>query len=151
MFFADPVLAFARICLALKPRARLTMIVWQGREQNEWALEIGRALAADSDAPAIWQPFSLGDPGTTQQVLHTAGFTNVTFDEVHESVFYGVDTEQAFAFVSQFLLVQETLKGLNDGERERARDRLRALLDKHGSSDGVWFDSRAWIVGARAV
>lgn len=40
------------------------MIVWQSREQLEWAVEIRRALAEDSNASAIWQPFSLGDQST---------------------------------------------------------------------------------------
>ena len=114
MFFADPIKAFSNICFALKPFARLVMIVWQTREQNEWALEIPRALAGGEVSPAVWQAFSLGDPSAAKQTLNTAAFIDVTFDEVHEPVFYGADTESALAFVSQFLLVQETLKTFSD-------------------------------------
>jgi hypothetical protein len=32
---------------------------------------------------------------------------------------------------------------------ERALGRLREMLAGHLSGDGVWFDSRAWIVSAR--
>jgi hypothetical protein len=64
---------------------------------------------------------------------------------VHEGVFYGPVTESALAFVSQFLLVQETLRTLSASDRER----LRALLTTHHTRAGVWFDSRAWIVVAR--
>jgi len=31
----------------------------------------------------------------------------------------------------------------------RARARLRETLAAHASGDGIWFDSRAWIVTAR--
>jgi ubiquinone/menaquinone biosynthesis C-methylase UbiE len=155
MFFADPVSAFTRIRLALRPLGRLVMIVWQDREQNEWAVAIQRALAGGEAAPvnasAIWQPFSLGDPRTVKHILHTAGFVDVTFDQVREAVFYGPDTESAFAFVSQFQLVQETLRTLNGSDRERSLDRLRALLAAHHTRSGVWLDSRAWIVAARCA
>jgi SAM-dependent methyltransferase len=155
MFFADPVSAFTSICLALRPLGRLVMIVWQAREQNEWALAIQRALAGGEAAPvnasATCQPFSLGDPRTVRHILRTAGFVEVTFDPVHEAVYYGPDADSAFAFVSQFLLVQDTLKTLHGGERERSLDRLRALLRTHRTRDGVWFDSRAWIIAARCA
>jgi ubiquinone/menaquinone biosynthesis C-methylase UbiE len=149
MFFSDPVAAFSNIRRALKPLGRLVMIVWQTRERNEWATEIPRALAGGEVSPAVWQAFSLGDPAAVRQTLTAAGFSDVTFDEVHEPVFYGADTESAFAFVSQFLLVQETLKTLDESDRKRALDRLRSLLEQHLEPDGVWFDSRAWIIAAR--
>ena len=149
MFFAEPAAAFSNIRFALKPLGRLVMIVWQTREQNEWAIEIPRALAAGEVSPTVWQAFSLGEPGAVKQTLNTAGFVDVAFDEVHEPVFYGADIESAFKFVSQFQLVQEALNTLHDSERKRALERLRALLDTHLTSDGVWFDSRAWIISAR--
>jgi SAM-dependent methyltransferase len=149
MFFADAGKAFSNICSTLKPLARLVMIVWQTREQNEWAVEIPRALAGDEVSPVVWQAFSLGDPSAAKHTLNTAGFIDVTFDEVHEPVFYGADIESAFAFVSQFLLVQETLKTMADSVRKQAQARLRALLEQHLTPNGVWFDARAWIISAR--
>ena len=47
MFFDDPVDAFANIRRALRPAGRLTMMVWQARELNEWAVAIDQALGAD--------------------------------------------------------------------------------------------------------
>jgi SAM-dependent methyltransferase len=153
MFFADPVSAFNNIRLALRPLGRLVMIVWQAREQNEWAMEIQRAVAGGEAAArytaASSQAFSLGDPRTAHDILQTAGFTDVALDEVHEPVFYGHDTESAFAFVSQFLSVREALSSLNENAREHAQERLRALLETHHTPDGIFFDSRAWIISAR--
>jgi SAM-dependent methyltransferase len=153
MFFADPTLAFGNIRLALKPLGRLVMIVWQARDRNEWAMEIRHSVAggeaAARYAAASSQAFSLGDPRVAQDILQTAGFIDVTFDEVHEPVCYGHDNESALAFVSQFLSVQEALSSLDENAREQAQERLRALLETHHTPDGVFFDSRAWIISAR--
>jgi ubiquinone/menaquinone biosynthesis C-methylase UbiE len=149
MFFADPASAFSNIRRALRPLGRLAMIVWQAREQNEWAVEIQRAVAATRQTPANSQAFSLGEQRVAQDILQTAGFSDVTFDEVHEPVFYGSDIESALSFVSQFLSVQEALSALNESARAQAQDRLRALLQTHQTPDGVLFDSRAWIISAR--
>jgi len=48
-------------------------------------------------------------------------------------------------------MVQETAARLDVGQREHALDRLRHLLAAHRRADGVWFDSRAWIVAARRL
>ena len=44
MFFADPAAAFANLAAALRPQARLVLLVWQPHERNEWALAIDAAL-----------------------------------------------------------------------------------------------------------
>jgi ubiquinone/menaquinone biosynthesis C-methylase UbiE len=44
MFFSDPPAAFANIAAALRPEARLVLLVWQPHEQNEWARAIDTAL-----------------------------------------------------------------------------------------------------------
>lgn len=144
MFFAQPGAAFTSIREALTASGRLVMLVWQARERNDWVLAIERALKGE--APGSWQPFSLGEPRSTQDLLHRAGFTEVTFTEVHEAVCYGPDAESAFAFVSQFALVQETLAHSRD--RARSLRRLHTVLAEHQAHDGVWLDARAWIVAA---
>ena len=95
------------------------------------------------------QPFSLRDPDAVRRTLDSAGFAGLTFDEVRAPVYYGFDAEAAFEFVSRFAVVQETAARLDVHERERALDRLRQLVAAHRRDDGVWFDSRAWIVAAR--
>lgn len=141
MFFADPVTAFANIGRALRPGARLVLLVWQSRDHNEWAIEIDRALNADqslssnTDRP---DAFSLGDPDHAREILTAAGFTHVEFDDVDEPVFYGRDTDAAFDAVASIWQVTSA----------DALGRLRATIDAHASDDGVLFDSRSWIVTA---
>jgi len=45
MFFSDPLAAFANIAAALRPEARLVLLVWQGYERNEW----GRGIEAGAN------------------------------------------------------------------------------------------------------
>jgi ubiquinone/menaquinone biosynthesis C-methylase UbiE len=152
MFFADPVAAFTNIARAMRPRGRLVMLVWQDHLRNEWSVSIQEALQDDADEPAatLWSnPFSLADPTTTTEILETAGFDDVTYTDVHEPVYYGPDVAAALEWVRHFSCVNVMLQGSDAASRARARKRLRRTLAAHASEDGVWFDSRAWIVAAR--
>ena len=82
MFFADPAAAFANIAAALRPGARLVLLVWQRREDNEWMRAIDAALgdAAQSPQPGA-DPFSLGDAEATAGILEGAGFDGIRFEE----------------------------------------------------------------------
>jgi SAM-dependent methyltransferase len=151
MFFADPVTAFANIGRALRPGARLAMLVWQGHDRNEWAVELDRALASGRPPtrPAGGpDPFSLADPAVTQGILTAAGFAEVGFTDVHEPVFYGRDTHAAHDAVLSLWSARDLLAGLDAEATARAHQRLDATLAAHDTGDGVQFDSRSWIVTA---
>ena len=153
MFFADPVAAFTNIARAIRTRGRLLMIVWQDHHRNEWSVCIRRAIAGDTDVPAASlrtpDPFSLADPSTTARILESAGFGEATFTDVHEPVYYGPDVASALEWVSGFSCVNLVLQRLDPASTARTREQLRQTLAAHASKDGVWFDSRAWIVAAR--
>jgi SAM-dependent methyltransferase len=155
MFFDDPAAAFANIRRALRPAARLVMMVWQGPERNEWEVAIRRSLAEEpaeefaAVAPAWPDPFSFADPTTVEGILGTAGFAEVTFTVVHEPVYYGPDVAAALDWVRGFTCTNDALKRLGPAGAERALERLRETLAAHAGGDGIWFDSRAWIVTAR--
>src|SRR5919108_2066766 len=103
MFFSDPAAAFANIAAALRPEARLVLVVWQRREHNEWARAIDAALGAAAQPPPPGaDPFSLGDAEATAGILAGAGFDGVRFEDVHEPVLYGHDVDAALAFVRGF-------------------------------------------------
>jgi len=88
MFFSDPGAAFANIAAAMRPEARLVVLVWQRLEDNEWALAIEAALGDAAPPPPGADPFSLGDAQATATVLEGAGFKDVRFADVHEPVLY---------------------------------------------------------------
>jgi SAM-dependent methyltransferase len=153
MFFDDPGAAFANIRRALRPAGRLVMMVWQAHERNEWDLAIHRSLRA-ADGPVIAasegpDPFSLADPPTVKAILAAAGFSGVTLTDVHEPVYYGPDVTAALDWVRGFTCTNKLLARLDPAAATRALGRLRETLAAHLTDDGVWYDSRAWIVTAR--
>ncbi|GAA1281423.1 methyltransferase [Planotetraspora silvatica] len=153
MFFDDSVAAFTNVRRALRPTGRLVMMVWQPPEHNEWDVAIRQSLeVADGPVASVSggpDPFSLADPPTATEILQAAGFTDVVFADVHEPVYYGPDVAAALDWVRGFTCTSEVLKRLGPAAAARAVGRLRETLSAHLSDDGVWFDSRAWIITAR--
>lgn len=142
MFFTDTLAAFGNIRRALADDGRLVMMVWQAREANEWSTAIHGNRAQSTAA------FSLADTGTVQRILDAAGFAQATFQDVDEPVYYGDSVEAALQWIGQFQATREASRSLDAASAERERARLRAIVAQHHRDDGVWFDSRAWIVSA---
>ena len=153
MFFDDPVAAFANIRRALRPDGRLVTMVWQASERNEWDRAIHRSVgsvdAALPSGPETPDPFSLSDPQVVWEILQAAEFVDVDFADVDEPVYYGPDVATALAWTRGFTSTSEALKRLDHAAATIAVDRLREELAAHLRDDGVWFNSRAWIVSAR--
>ena len=144
MFFNDPGAAFANIAAALRPGARLVLLVWQRYERNEWVRTFDAALgdAARPPQPGA-DPFSLGAADATAGILEGAGFDGMRFEDVHEPVLYGHDLDAAIAFIRGW---QDT----SDGEAAHTDARLRETLAAHYSAErGVVFASRSWLITAR--
>jgi SAM-dependent methyltransferase len=151
MFFSDPAAAFANIAAALRPGARLVLLVWQLREHNEWARAIDAALgdAARPPRPGA-DPFSLGDAKATARILKRAGFDGIRVEDVHEPVLYGHDLDAALAFVRGFQDTSAALASLSGDEAARTVERLREMLAAHYSDErGVVLDSRSWLITAQ--
>jgi SAM-dependent methyltransferase len=151
MFFSDPAAAFANIAAALRPGARLVMLVWQRHADNEWARAIDAALGeAAQPPPPDADPFSLGDADATSAILERAGFDDIRFEDVPEPVLYGHDLDAALAFVRGFQNTSAALATLSDAEAARTVERLREMLAARYSDDhGVVLDSRSWLITAR--
>jgi SAM-dependent methyltransferase len=150
MFFADPVAAFGNIGHALRPGGRLVLMVWQARERNEWTTAIRQAIAggAAMPPPPAGGPFSLADQAAAGGILAAAGFTGVSFTDVHEPVYYGPDATVALDVVSGLRSTKDLLAGMDAAQAGEALDRLRAALAAHQTGEGVFFDARTWIIAA---
>jgi SAM-dependent methyltransferase len=153
MFFARPVAAFAHIRRALRPGGRLVMMVWREHDRNEWSVLIEQALAGGTGpptaAPERPDAFSLADPVATERMLDDAGWVDVSFGDVHVPVYYGRGVAAALEWIRGFSTVHDALRRMETASAERALERLRQALAARLSEDGVWLDSRAWIVAAR--
>jgi SAM-dependent methyltransferase len=152
MFFAEPVAAFTNIGRALRPAGRLVMMVWQAHDRNEWEMAIRRSLTGPEGSAAVASagpdPFSLADPPAVTKILEAAGFTDVTFADVREPMYFGPDVATALDWIRGFACTREALDRLDPAAAARALGRLRVMLTEHSGDKGVRFDSRAWIVTA---
>jgi SAM-dependent methyltransferase len=152
MFFGDPVAAFRNIARALRPGGRLALLVWQTLAQNEWVSEFRQALGAGRPLPApppdAPGPFSLADPDRVRTILSAAGFSDVTFENANELMYFGADADDGYGFVRGLGFTEFMLRDLDDDARTRALAALRATIVAHDTGDGVLYPSATWIIGA---
>jgi SAM-dependent methyltransferase len=150
MFFGDPVAAFTNLRRALRPGGRLTLLTWQGMADNEWLSEFRGAMANGRDIPAppsdAPSPFALSDPERVSAILDPAGFTDISFESLHEPMCFGSTTEDVFDFVSEQL--GWMLEDLDESGRRRALDALRTSIAAHTEEGGVFYASATWIIQA---
>ena len=83
------------------------------------------------------------------EILETARFMDVAFADVDVPVYYGPDLDTAVDWVRGFTCTSRALEQLEPADAERALGRLRKALAAYLCDDGVWFNSRAWLVTAR--
>jgi len=150
MFFGDRVAALANIGRALRPGGRLVLLTWHPPSGNEWFLEFTGALAAGRDLPApppdAPGPFTLAAPDVIRSVLTDAGYTGLAVDGHEAPMWFGVDADDAYQLVLG--LLGWMLEGLDDTGRAEAQDALRSTIEAHATSDGVLYQSAAWITRA---
>ena len=109
----------------------------------EWSTVIQHALGA---MPSGGEAFSLADLPTTQRLLTDAGFTDIHVTDVQEPVYYGPDAGAARDAALSLLVTQD--HHADPDEADHARRRLDAAYAAHETADGVWLDSRAWLITA---
>jgi SAM-dependent methyltransferase len=155
MFFDDPEAAFANFGRALRPGGRLVFVAWQGLDRCEWILVPGAAAAAhvgmpEGIAPDAPGPFALGDPARVRQILHAAGFVEITVDEVVRPVRIGQDVDDAVSFIQSIPVVHELLASATADKQSAAVNAAREALRPYAGREGVvMHDNAAWLVTAR--
>lgn len=153
MFFDDQVAAFTNLHGALTPGGRIALFVWQGLDQNEWLIELRRALAVGRDLPAppvgVPGPFGLADPEHVRDLLTRTGYSDIAIEDSRPPMLAGLDVESAFTFMSQESPARGMLADLDDAQRIEALDNLRAVVAEHATPDGVLFGTAGWLITAR--
>jgi SAM-dependent methyltransferase len=151
MFFGDPHAAFTNLHRALRFDGRLTLLTWQDVADNEWLTQFRSALAVGRDLPSpppdAPSPFALADPDRVRAILGAAGFTDISFESLHEPMSFGPAADDAFDFVSE--LTGWMRNGLDDEDRDAALAALRTTIAEHTGDDGVTYQSATWIIQAR--
>ncbi len=151
MFFGDPEAAFANLATATRPGGRLVMLVWRGINENEWLREIFEALRVDRDLPmppaGAPGPFAQSDPAMVEPLLAGAGWSDVAFEPIDQSIWLGPDADQGTSW--QLGQSAWLLRGTDEDQRAKATANLHALLLAHETPDGVLLGSAAWMITAR--
>ncbi len=160
MFFANPVAALRNVRAALVPGARLVMVVWRSKAENDWVYrpvtitERFVKKPEEYDEPTCGPgPFSMGNADTTSGILLSAGFENVALRRCDIPIVIGTDLEEAVQFVMSLGPAGEILRLA--GERathlhEPVADALRAGMADWEGPDGVTAPASTWIVTADA-
>ena len=91
-------------------------------------------------------PFSLSVPDRVRTVLTAGGFTNIELEGATPGLWFGTDADNAHRFVLG--LMGWMLNGLDETDRARAVDRLRATMAAHETREGVVLGSAAWAIRA---
>ena len=151
MFFGDAAAAFANLATATRPGGRLAILVWRGLAENQWLREIFEALRVGRDLPmpppGAPGPFAQSDPATVEPLLAAAGWSDVAFEPLDQSIWLGRDADQG----TRWQLGQSgwLLLGTDQAQRTAAAANLHALFAAHQTPDGVGLGSAAWLITAR--
>src|SRR5688572_11255759 len=84
MFFANPVAALRNVRGALRPGARLNMVVWRQKIDNEWMYRGEKIVEQFLDRPEEYDeptcgpgPFSMAGADTVSDILKHSGFEEI--------------------------------------------------------------------------
>ena len=154
MFFADPVKAFANIRSALVPGGRLVFLCWQLPAANPWLSIAGAALQPfqpgdapppDPEAPG---PFRFGVPEYTQEVLGSAGFTNIKLQAVVKDLHLGDTVDEVMRFQSNIGPLSGLLETLDESRHAEATAAVRNAFAAKADSNGINLEASTWLVTA---
>ncbi|MEO8739250.1 MAG: class I SAM-dependent methyltransferase [Casimicrobiaceae bacterium] len=161
MFFMAPGAAMRNIRNALKPGAKLMMIVWRRREENPWLhdaeLRVKEIIppVAHEDTDQVHcgpGPFSMAGPDMVSTMLRSAGYGHITFERFDADICIGKDVAEAVEFAMALGPAGEIIRLSGELGQKRKPEVIAALretLAPYLRTNGVWAPSSTWFVSAR--
>jgi SAM-dependent methyltransferase len=156
MFFAAPQEAFANLRRGLGAGGRMAFVCWQALPENPWmAVPLMAALPLlpplplpDPTAPG---PFAFADRDRVRGILERAGFTDVGFEDVRQTlrVGGGGGLDQTADYMLQMGPAAKVLREADPGLTPAVAAAIREALKPYHGPDGVRMPSATWIVTAR--
>src|SRR3954447_76693 len=158
MFFANPVVALRNVRSALEPGARLVMVVWRRREDNDWLYRAQQIVEGIVQRPEEYDeptcgpgPFSMAGADTTTDILTHAGFGEIELHRCDLPILVGKDVEEAIDLVMSLGPAGEILRLQGDRAEHlhgQVHEALRAGLAEFEGRDGLKARASTWIVSA---
>ena len=158
MFFANPVVALRNVRASMAPGARLCMVVWRQKIDNEWLHRAEQVVEKyleepeETDEPTCGPgPFSMANADTTSDVLLGAGFTGIEFRRCDIPIEIGNDLDRAVEFVMALGPAGEVIRLAGDSAdevRPQIEASLREALGEFVGPDAVTASASTWIVSA---
>jgi SAM-dependent methyltransferase len=154
MFFSDPASAFANIREALDAGGRLAFVCWRTPQENAWAAE---PLAAARDLlpptppvdPHAPGPFAFADSHRLMGILMKARFTTFNGTKL-DSVMNMGPLEEALDVSLRVGPLAAALREVKDDTLiAKIRERVRPVLQKYATPEGVKPPAACWLVEAK--
>jgi SAM-dependent methyltransferase len=160
MFFANPVAALRNVRGSLEPGARLVMVVWRRREDNDWLYRAQTIVEGFVSRPEEYDeptcgpgPFSMAGADTTSDILTAAGFEEISLRRCDLPILVGNDVEEAIELTMALGPAGEILRLQGDRAahlHEPIRAALRDAFKEFDGPDGLRASASTWIVSATA-
>lgn len=157
MFFADPVLSFANLRKALRPKARLAFACWREPRENPFFMAPLQAVykhvpKLPPQGPEDPGPFAFASEERVQRVLGAAGFAGIAMEPCNLAldVAIGRGLEAAVQGVFEIGPASRALEGHPPEVRVAATNSVREALAAYAKGDTVPLPASIWIVTARA-
>jgi SAM-dependent methyltransferase len=160
MFFANPVQALRNVRAAMRPGARLCVVVWRRKLDNLWVYESEQVVdkyldhPEETDEPTCGPgPFSMADADTVSEQLRIAGFEAIELRRSDLPIKMGMTLDQAVDLTMAIGPAGEVLRLWGDRAEEirpQIAIEIRAALTQFITDDGVLAPASTWVISALA-
>lgn len=158
MFFENPVRGLRNMRTAMKPGARMIMIVWRTVDDNPW-LGMPKQVILEflpppgEDARTCGPgPFSMANRETVAGMLKSAGYLDPEFKRVDAPVLVGETAKDSMEFQLALGPAGEVFREAGELAEQR-RPEIEAALESaiapSLTDEGIVMDSSSWVITAR--
>jgi len=157
MFFAEPVLSFANMRKALRPKARVVLACWREPKENPWMMaplqavyrHVPRLPQAGPEDPGA---YAFASEERVKRILSEAGYDDVAMEACNISldIAIGGGLDAATDGALEIGPSARALDGHPPEVRAAARESVRELLAPYARGQSVPLPGSIWIVTARA-
>jgi ubiquinone/menaquinone biosynthesis C-methylase UbiE len=157
MFFAEPVVSFANLRKAMRPKGRVVFACWREPKENPWMmaplqavyLHVPRLPQVGPEDPG---PFAFASEERVTRILGQAGYADIAMEacNIALDISIGRGLEAATDAALEIGPSARALDGHPPEVRAAARESVRELLTPYARGQSVPLPGSIWIVTAQA-